>query len=93
MGLCVGDRWDLGMEGTPAATPDEASSHRAGGRKGALVGMALRPGPLGGRYFEPLLNPPVRGIPPPGVLGQKSNAASLPPIAFPKGTVCIQKSR
>lgn len=47
--------------------------------------MALRPGPLGGRYFEPLLNPPVRGIPPPGVLGQKSNAASLPPHHFPKG--------
>lgn len=92
LGLCVGGRWELGIEGIPGATPDKASSHRAGGRKGALWGWSCAPGPWAAGFFEPLLNPPVRGTPPPGVLGQRSNAASLPSIAFPKGTVYIQKS-
>lgn len=52
--------------------------------------MALRPGPWGGRPFEPRLNPSVRGTLLPGVPGRRPNVSS-PPHRFPKANGLLPK--
>lgn len=86
MGICVGDRCGAGVTEAESYAGEGAKSPRRW-RKRSAVGMALRPGPLGGQFCEPGLNPLVQGTPPPGIPGQRPSASSLPSIAFPKGYI------
>lgn len=66
LGLCVGDRWERGVTEPGSCTGEGARSRRRWPNRSA-VGMALRPGSLGGQSSEPQWIQPGRGYP---VVGQ-----------------------
>ena len=87
LGLCVGDRWELGGGVTgPRSYSGKATSRHTGGRRGAPWGWHCARGP-----WEASLPSPVnllgRGTPPPSIPGHRS---CVPLRRFPRAP--IQKS-